>query len=654
MAEARKVVPSQAWRIGLVLAVVGILLACAWGWRRWPKASGVAENDARLSQATAYRNVDPDVKYVGDAVCARCHKKLAHTFQQHSMGRSLLPTASASAIERYEPSALNPFVADNLHYRVERRQAGVWHHEWSADPQGRVLVDMAAEVHYALGSGKRGRAYLVNRLGYLFQSPITWYPEHGRWDLAPSYDVQNQHFGRPITPGCLFCHANHAEHIAGTLNRYREPIFQGHAIGCERCHGPGELHVQRRTHEAVADGIDNTIVNPARLEHALREAVCQQCHLQGGQQVLARGRSDFDFRPGLPLHWFRMDFVRNRPDDAKFVGTVEQMYASRCYRASEGRNKLGCISCHDPHQLPAANQKVDFYRRRCLQCHSEASCGLALDVRRKNSKDDSCMACHMPRSGSDVSHASITDHRVPRRPEAAKPTAARGRIANPPYVPFSDPAELVPFQHDLLDGNDEEASRNLGVALLGLLQQNPPAAVAHKLVDRGLPLLERALERDRGDWPAWHAKADGLWILGRREEALAAYETVLAGQPEREASLYAAASSALAMRRLDAARSYAKRAIQVNPWNWQYYHLLAAADFQQQEWNRAERACLQSLRLEVNNPASRQLLVACYLRLGHKDRAQAQFQILLQSTPEKRRLELRRWYDAQATASKSE
>ena len=53
-------------------------------------------------------------------------------------------------------------------------------------------------------------------------------------------------------PKCLFCHCNAVEPVADTLNRYRPPLFRGHAIGCERCHGPGELH--------VGDGSGETIV----------------------------------------------------------------------------------------------------------------------------------------------------------------------------------------------------------------------------------------------------------------------------------------------------------------------------------------------------------------------------------------------------------
>jgi hypothetical protein len=41
-------------------------------------------------------------------------------------------------------------------------------------------------------------------------------------------------------------------------------LFRGHAIGYERCHGLGELHVQR---PAVVDGLDDTIVNLGNLRH---------------------------------------------------------------------------------------------------------------------------------------------------------------------------------------------------------------------------------------------------------------------------------------------------------------------------------------------------------------------------------------------------
>jgi hypothetical protein len=119
----------------------------------------------------------------------------------------------------------------------------------------------------------------------------------------------------------------------------------------------------------------------------------------------------------------------------KAVGQVEQMVASRCYRASRGA--LGCTSCHDPHALPPPAERTSYYRGRCLACHAETACAVAPDARRKKSADDSCAACHMPRTGSTISHTAVTDHRIPRRREPpGPPPAAWPRPGRMPLVPF--------------------------------------------------------------------------------------------------------------------------------------------------------------------------------------------------------------------------
>ena len=63
----------------------------------------------------------------------------------------------------------------------------------------------------------------------------------------------------------------------------------------------------------------------------------------GAKPRSRRGCGPFDFRPGLPLHLFMSVLVKPAElnEDNKFVGQVEQMYASRCFKESKG--KLGCI-----------------------------------------------------------------------------------------------------------------------------------------------------------------------------------------------------------------------------------------------------------------------------------------------------------------------
>jgi Flp pilus assembly protein TadD len=97
------------------------------------------------------------------------------------------------------------------------------------------------------------------------------------------------------------------------------------------------------------------------------------------------------------------------------------MLSSRCYLGSSGN--LSCISCHDPHRTPAAEEKVEFYRAKCASCHEGSAgkaCAVAPEERKKTSADDSCIVCHMPQlGGPKIAHNVQTDHRVVRKPGAA-------------------------------------------------------------------------------------------------------------------------------------------------------------------------------------------------------------------------------------------
>jgi hypothetical protein len=389
-----------------------ILIAAAGFWvvrnAREPRRS--VEVRTRIVPVTSpYKNAAPGVAYIGDAACARCHAEIAEAFGHHPMGRSMttvtgvMPEVSGTVFE-----------VGDLTYSIERRDGRVFHRETRRDKSGRVIATTEPEVRYVLGSGTRGLSFLVERDGGLFQSPIAWYTQQRSWDLAPTYREQNLHFDRRISVGCLFCHANRVEMVDG-----KPPVFHGLSIGCERCHGPGELHARR---PGRIDGKDLTIVNPADLEPGeLRESVCNQCHLQGVSRTNLPGRSSFDFRPGLLLDAF-VNISTSAYDPAmrgRAVGQVEQMRESLCYRQSGGQ--LGCISCHDPHRLPEAGERIAYYRGRCLECHADRGCSLPLPTRRTRSPEDDCTACHMPRKdATDVAHTALTDHRIPRRADAAR------------------------------------------------------------------------------------------------------------------------------------------------------------------------------------------------------------------------------------------
>ncbi len=320
----------------VVLCVLGVAGTMYLAW------SGSREDrPARLTVDSPYENVRADVKYVGDSACTRCHSEIAASYATQPMGRSLEPIASAP-VEAADPGTDRPlFESQGLEYSIETRGGRVIHVESRRDSAGCVVARNQAEVRYVLGSGRQAYSYLVERDGFLTESPITWYARDRKWNLSPSYEVRNQHFNRPIHPDCLFCHSNRVEHVAGPVNRYRPPTFHGYGIGCERCHGPGERHVKG---SRIVDGRDVTIVNPANLEPSLRDAVCEQCHLIGRRRVRRAGTKSEDYRPGLPFYRFWSAFVL--PESAaenRFAGQVEQMHESRCYVASLRRARLHLV-----------------------------------------------------------------------------------------------------------------------------------------------------------------------------------------------------------------------------------------------------------------------------------------------------------------------
>jgi Flp pilus assembly protein TadD len=610
----------------LIAAVVVSGSAAAVAWWQSPRSSRPRRAVHPLDATSPYANTRPGVGYVGDAACIRCHAEIAETYRQHPMGRSLSSIDAAKATIGDEVDGRVLFEADGLEYAIERRDGHVFHQETRRDASGRVIARNEAEVRFALGSGSQGVSFLIDRDGFLFESPIGWYSRKRRWDLSPGYRRNNAHFDRPVLPGCLYCHANRVEPVEGTMNRYRPPIFRGQSIGCERCHGPGELHVKR---PGLVDGRDTTIVNPAALEPSRRDAVCEQCHLMGQQRVVKLDRQDDDFRPGLPFYSVWSVFERAAgTDEDRFVGQVEQMHESRCFRDSGGR--LGCISCHDPHRRPSPEERASYFRERCLECHADRGCRLPEATRRARVRGDDCTGCHMPRSeSSDVAHVAVTNHRIPRRADA------RAQSPTGTGAPSSGERPLVLFHRDLMDEHQRvEAERDLGVALSKI---GPEAA------SMALPLLDAALSSRPDDLVARQAKGTVLGRLGRFEDGLAAFRTALAQDQDQELVRMGAVDlAARAGRRQDAIADL-RRVIAINPWRAAYRMDLAALYFDQREWPDAASACREALRLNPADVETRKLLVRCYLHLESLEAARAEFEALLGFDPPDREELIRRF-----------
>jgi Flp pilus assembly protein TadD len=601
----------------------------------------VADDDPRLAFPTPYRNVRPEVKYVGDQACADCHPTQFESFSKTPMGRSLVPISRITPLERYDSKTNNPFQKLDFSFEVVERAGRVYHRQSRKDAKGHVVTEHEDEVQYAIGSGTRGRSYLINRNGFLFQSPISWFSQERTWDLSPGFG-KNDISGRPIRVACLVCHCNQVHEVKNTENRYQTPIFEGFAIGCERCHGPGELHVQAQQSGDVEDDFDHTIVNPSRLNPALREAVCQQCHLLGASRILRRGRQTFDFRPGLPLYLFFSAFVPGPAvTDAEVdIGHVEQMYRSQCFHGSNG--KLGCISCHDPHSVPDKDKKAAYFRGRCLQCHQETDCHAPLAARKE--KSDSCTQCHMPRSPvPGIAHTANTDHRILAKPHIVPGETPRANAwPGPLRLAASPDTLLLNFHQNLLEPPDAGAERDLGLALVVFGSSHP--SHLRTALPQAVPRLQKAVQDHPNDVSALEELARALWQRGPKLEARAIIEKALDLAPDRESALYQAALYAESWGRKENAIDYCRRLVKINPWDPKYRIQLADLLTDEGQWSAAIPECQAVLQLEPSNAEIRLLLMQCYLHTRKQEQAREELEILAKLKPESE-TSLRGWFN---------
>jgi predicted CXXCH cytochrome family protein len=604
----------------VVLGVVGVRMA-----RRpapiQPEVSPAAlaePSDPRLTYTGPYRNIHPDVRYVGDAQCAGCHEEIAQSYARHPMGRSLVPVADLLDRQRYAADTNNPFDALGRRFRVERQGERSWHRQDVLDDAGAPVAELALEAQWAIGSGTKGYSYLTERDGYLLQTPISWFTQKRRWDLSPGFGPPAL-AGRVVQASCLFCHTNrlceHPEHP----DRFVAPVFEGHAIGCERCHGPGELHVR--------GDLDDAIVNPGRLSPALRDAVCEQCHLEGEARVLRSGRSLFDYRPGLPLHdfWAVLVQLRESGKDAKAVNHVEQMYQSKCFQRPVGTLKMGCTTCHDPHVHVGPQERETHYRAACLKCHDEAKgqvgCSVPPRQRRQSNPADSCIDCHMPRyTSSDIAHTASTDHRIVRRP-AQRPV----RATDP------DRARFVDFYQDRFPQGDPQAERNLGMGLVKMMNAGMLRPQRHG--EHALLLLESALGQHPRDAEVRASKAQALSLLGRPAEVLPEARAALAQRPGDWRLLALAAGAAQAEGQTDLAITFWRQAVEINPYQAEFQVGLIGLLIRTGQLDEARIRCQQLLQLDPFNVSGRQAWVGFLLKEGKKVAARREFNVIRQLRP---------------------
>ncbi len=343
-----------------------------------------------------------------DRVCAGCHQEIYERYQQTPMARgSGLANEGLIAGEMLHPPS-------GIKYQTSLRDGQAW---LTYDRTAPALHG-EQRLQYFIGSGRRGRTYLFEQEGFWFESPVNYYSKKQVWDMAPNYqNVRQMPLTLPIDSNCLHCHTSEvADSEPAARNKYAGAPFRAGGVTCSSCHGdPGE-HLARQG--------KGQILNPDHLAPQLRDSVCLQCHLEGDAAVYRAGKSLSMYRPGENLNDFVVYLVNTeRPGfGERATSQYEALLRSACRRASGDR--LTCTTCHDPHGGPTPEQKVEFYRSKCLGCHT----GVKMAEEHHPEQRD-CAECHMPtRASKDISHEQLTDHDIEKRPPKSEPANPEGTV----------------------------------------------------------------------------------------------------------------------------------------------------------------------------------------------------------------------------------
>jgi tetratricopeptide (TPR) repeat protein len=472
--------------------------------------------------------------------CSACHAYEVDGFAKTTMARSMrLGGAEPTGIVRTPLSTIT----------ISSHPGGSWQTLKSGSTTTRYHVD------YVIGSGAHASGYIMDLGDHLFQSPVAYYRSRGAYDLAPGYEgVTDPDFTRPIGTGCLFCHAGTFDAVAGTENGFAKEPFSHLAIGCNRCHGPTASHL------AKPDG--HNIVNPALLQPAARDSVCEQCHLKGLARVLNPGKRFTDYQAGQRLEdtftIYHDEIPKGSEGVFRVISHAEQLAVSECKRNSGDR--LWCGTCHDPHNKPT--EASSYFRAKCLGCHAQTVLAASHPP-----KTSDCIACHMPKRGvADGGHTAFTDHRIQRRPvdQVAEETTS--------IVPWRAPSP-------------ELAARNLGIASIETGLERRSAT----LIVSGYRMLTEVQAQFSQDSDMYTTMGSALLIGRQYAEAVQAFALAVRLDPTSSTKEGDLGQAYAALGDSAAAEHHLERAMELDPVNLGAAYQLIAIYNANSETTKAEQ-----------------------------------------------------------------
>ncbi len=585
---------------------------------------GSSDSDVAEASGLRWKNLHDSVKYVGKKTCRSCHPGIYESFHQTGMGQSFGKATQQVSEADFSghPTVYDSF--NNFYYTPFWRDSNLFIKEYRIGQKGDTIHKRVEQIDYIIGSGHHTNSHLYQVNGYLYQAPLTFYTQKGQWDLPPGFGKgANSRYSRMIKTECMTCHNMYPEADELSPNRYTH-IPSG--IGCERCHGPGELHVRQKRMGNIVDTskkADRTIVNPAKLKTSLKNDVCQRCHLQGNA-VKKPGKDFFDFKPGMKLSSvltvFRPEF---ESEDAFIMAShSERLQQSACFKASRNRSNmeaLNCITCHNPHKSVKVTED-QYFNRTCQSCHGDQSeqksVPCSASEAKRMSADNNCIQCHMPKSGSvDIPHVSIHDHNIRVVDSAAQATKA------PPKAMDSLKVNGLKSYN-----NTEPDTRTMAKAYLFYYEKFRSKT---KFLDSaGFYVEQLNREKYQSEWIHFYYLKRNFQQLVRYLEA----RDSLRINGDRAA--YQAGQAYANLNNYEQAERYYKKAVHEQPYNLNYQNKLAGAYLQNRKLKKAEQTLTFLLNENPKQPIAQNNRGFLYLTQKAFDKAEHHFQKALSLDPD--------------------
>lgn len=520
-------------------AMCAVVLWAACGGEESASSSDPAPTFALEAEAVAVPDgVPPPMR-----ACYECHADVVDEYLQHGMAQSLGPAGTPAPGTVANPISGNQYA---LYVNAE----GAWLK--GTTPEGGTRTQ---RIVGRIGAGRFDTSWIGAEVDpftgqptrRLFFAPVETLTDYGL-TLSP-FELMPGSAGLDLglTEGCLTCHTDTdpATLPGAAVAPDGQTVYPAHALGadafdalqplgCEACHGDTRRHVTMMAglpDEGVQDlGLESLVRSPAPRQRD----VCARCHLQGDARIeLMSGRPS----ASAPLAGQIPTLVPvHQAGDFRFVGQLERLALSACFKASPA---MTCTTCHEAHSA-VARQGTASFDAACQGCHTMEADHTSLTVEAVTGEaartEAGCVDCHVRRSQPfDLPHLRTADHFIRRtipRPED-----------DIPHRQFADPDGAVEVFDDgrLADALNTPAGRRWaeGVVAMGLVSMGrmeeaaerfsafPPPGDATAVV----PTAPDGLIPLETDGAFHHLRGLALMATERPEAALAAFTDALALDP---------------------------------------------------------------------------------------------------------------------------